>query len=83
MSMKMIAVRDVDEDIFRKFRALSIEEKMKLGDALTLAMRHWIQEEHEKEVKPDKKNLLKIRLIKIGKKRVKWSEEVDEYLYGQ
>ena len=39
MEKTFIGVRDVDEEIFRKFRALSVREKMKLGDALSLAMK--------------------------------------------
>ena len=76
-----IAVRDVDEETFRKFRALSIEERMKLGDAITIAMRKMIREKETKK-KSDRKNLLKIKPIKVGKKKVRWSEEIDEVLYG-
>jgi len=76
-----IAVRDVDEETFRKFRALSIEERMKLGDAITIAMRKMIREKETKK-KSDPKNLLKIKPIKVGKKKVRWSEEIDEVLYG-
>jgi len=38
--------------------------------------------EQEHEDKVDTKNLLKIKPVKIGKKKVKWSEEIDEILYG-
>ena len=76
-----IAVRDVDEETFRKFRAMTVEEKMKLGDAVTMAMKNLLEEEREKK-RPDPKNLLKIKPIKVGKKKVRWSEEIDEVLYG-
>ena len=76
-----IAVRDVDEETFRKFRAMTDEEKMKLGDAVTMAMKNLLEEEREKK-RPDPKNLLKIKPIKVGKKKVRWSEEIDEVLYG-
>ena len=82
MKRKLIAVRGVDEDIFRKFRAMTVEEKMKLGDALTMAMKHWIKDEKAKSSNPDARNLLKIKSIKVGKKKVRWSEEIDEFLYG-
>ena len=58
MEKTFIGVRDVDEEIFRKFRALSVREKMKLGDALSLAMKKTLE---EKENRFDSKNLLKIR----------------------
>ena len=82
MKRALIAVRDVDEETFRKFRAMSVEERIKLGDAMTMAMRHWIKEERVKKGKPDPKNLLKLKGIITTKKKVKWSEEIDEFLYG-
>ncbi len=82
MTKTFIAARDVDEETFRKFRAMSVEERMKLGDALTVAMKYWIEREKSKKSKPDQKNLLKMTSIKVGKKKVRWSEEIDEFLYG-
>ena len=79
---KDIAIRGVDEDILRRFRAKSIEERMKMGDALNLAMKHWVHEEKTKKMKPDPRNLLKIKPIRVGGKKVRWSEEIDEILYG-
>lgn len=78
---KTVAVRDLDEETFRKFRALAVEERMKLGDALTLAMKRWIEEEKTKD-KPDIKSLMKLKPIRTGKKKVRWSEEIDKILYG-
>ena len=81
MTKTTIAVRDVDEETFRKFRAMTVEDGMKLGDTLTIAMKHLVEDEKKK--KPDPKNLLKIRPVKIGKEKVRWSEEIDEFLYGE
>ena len=78
---KTVAIRDLDEETFRKFRAVAIEERMKVGDAMTIAMKKWIEEEKMKN-KPNIKNLLKIKPIRMGKKKVRWSEEIDEVLYG-
>jgi len=78
---KTVAIRDLDEETFRKFRAVAIEERMKVGDAMTIAMKKWIEEEKMKN-KPNIKNLLKIKPIRMGKKKVRWSEEIDEFLYG-
>ena len=78
---KITAIRDLDEDTFRKFRAMAVEENVRLGDAMNTAMKHLIDEKDTKK-KPDMKNLLKLNgIIKPGKK-VHWSEEVDEILYG-
>ena len=83
MTKTLVAVRDVDEETFRKFRALSIEERMKLGDALTGAMSEWIKEKKAAaKTKPDPKNLMKLSGIIKTDKPVRWSEEVDEFLYG-
>ena len=77
-----ITVRDVDEETFRKFRALSVEERAKLGDALSMAMKHWMEEEKMKNNKPDPKKLRELIGIIKTKKKVRWSEEIDEFLYG-
>jgi len=82
MAKTFVGVREVDEETFRKFRARAVEERFKLGYALTLAMKTWIEKEKNKEIRPNPKNLLKIKPIKIGDKKVNWSEEVDQILYG-
>jgi hypothetical protein len=81
MGKRFIGVREVDEETFRKFRALAIAKRVKVGEALTRAMREFLEEEKLNKNKPDPSALLKIKPIKIGKK-VKWSEEIDEFLYG-
>ena len=82
MSKSLIAVRDVDEETFRRFRARAVEEGVKLGDTLTLAMRRWLEEGRETAV-PNPKNLLKLSGVVKTKQKVKWSEEVDGILYGK
>ena len=79
MTKTLIAVRDVDKETFLRFRARAVEQRMKLGDAFTKAMQFTIMS--EKEAGPDISNFLKLKPLKVGKK-VKWSEEVDEILYG-
>ena len=78
---KITAIRDLDEETFRKLRAAAIEENMRVGDAMNIAMKKWLAEKKAQK-KPDPKFLLEIcGMIKPGKK-VRWSEEVDEILYG-
>ena len=79
MTKTLVAVRNVDEETFRKFRAVSVEERKKLGDALTAAMQEWV----EKEKTRGKKNVLIMKPVRIGNKTVRWSEEIDEILYGE
>lgn len=76
-----IGVRKVDEETFRKFKAAMLRKKIHLGDALTKAMESYMELD-EKQKKPLVKNLLGIRPIKLGKK-VNWSEEIDQTLYGE
>ena len=79
---KITAIRDLDEDTFRKLRAAAIEENMRVGDAMNIAMKKWLDEKAKRKTAPDPRNLIKITgIIKPGKK-VRWSEEVDEILYG-
>lgn len=79
---KITAIRDLDEDTFRKLRAAAIEEEMKVSDVMNIAMKKWLAEKEKNKIKPDPKNFLKLKgIIKPGKK-VRWSEEIDEILYG-
>ena len=77
----MLTVRDVDEEVYRKFRERALAEKMKIGRAVAEAMKLWI-EFGRKEVEKDPKKLIRITGIIKTKKQVRWSEEVDEILYG-
>lgn len=45
-------------------------------------IKKWIEEENKKKAKLDPKDLDKLSGIIKTKKKVKWSEEIDEFLYG-
>ena len=81
MKKEILTVRDVDEQEWRRFRAKTAEEGLKTGDALTQAMKLWVKE-RESQRKPDPRLLLKVEPVTIGRKKVRWSEEIDETLYG-
>ena len=85
MTKKMIAVRDVDEDTFRKFKAAAAGENMNIGNALTVAMGQWAERKKTKAM-PNPKNLLKIKgrikPFSWGRGTVNTSKEIDEILYG-
>lgn len=78
MEKTFIGVRDVDVEAFRKFRELAVQRKLKLGDAFKEAVTIW--EKEETKMRPNIRNLLKMKKIKVGRK-VRWSEEIDEILY--
>ena len=82
LKKQILTVRNVDEKAWRKFRAKIAEEGLKTGDALTQAMKIWIKEKESQGAGPDPKFLLSVKPITVGRKKVRWSEEVDETLYG-
>lgn len=80
MRKNLLTVRNIDESILGKFKVKAAQEKLKMGEALTEAMRKWVIE--EEKVQRDPKNLLDLHGIFKTKKKVRWSEEIDEILYG-
>lgn len=79
MKKELITVRDVDETVLRNFRARAIQKKMKMGDAITDAMKKWIKEDLEET---DPKILLKFKPFDWGPGTHKTSKEIDRILYG-
>ncbi len=71
-----LSVRDVDEKVFREFKAAAVRNKVKLGGALTLAMMKFRQELDRKRKFTD------FKPTKWGKGSEHVSEQVDEILYG-
>ena len=43
MSVISTTIRDINESFYRKFRATCVENKMKTGDAINEAIRHWLK----------------------------------------
>jgi hypothetical protein len=74
-----ITIRDLDEKVFRRFKAKAVEEGMKLGEALTQAMELWIKQKSTKPIK----SLLDIKPFNWGKGTEKVSTEIDKILYGE
>ncbi|MEM3085387.1 MAG: hypothetical protein QXU32_13280 [Nitrososphaerales archaeon] len=80
MKKEMITVRDVDEEILREFKARATKEKMKMGKALTQAMKRWLREKEKTTVDP--KILLRAKPFDWGKGTERTSKEIDKILYG-
>ena len=72
-----LTVKDVNEKIFREFKAEAARESVNIGKALNLAMSIWIQ----KSTKP-KRSLLDIKPVSFGKGTERLSEEADKIVYG-
>ena len=76
----MITVRDVDEEVLRKFKASIAVDKMKMGQALTKAMKYWIKQKERSE-KIDSSSLFKIKPFDWGRGTEKTSKEIDYIIY--
>lgn len=73
-----ITIRNLQESIFRRFKAKAVEENMKLGDALTQAMESWLKERREKP----RAKLSNLPSTDWGPGTEKSSQEIDKILYG-
>ena len=76
-----ITIRDLQETLFRKFKAKAAEENIKLGVALTQAIGVWLKEQKEAKEAP-KGKLSNIKITHWGKGTERSSEEIDTILYG-
>ena len=83
MTKTFIAVREVNTEVYRKFRVVALQEKIKVGTALTMAMQGWIVEKNKKVKKKDIRNLLKIKPFDSEPGNERLSEEIDDILYGK
>lgn len=81
MRKELHAIRGIDEDTYRRFRERALEERLKVGRALTLAMKEWIKKEGKRRT-ANPKALLKIKPFDWGKGTERTSKEIDEILYG-
>ena len=72
-----VSIKNIEENVFREFKAESVREGLKVGNALTLAMKSWLE---NKEKKP-KMKLLDIKPRDWGKGTKRISEEIDNIAY--
>jgi len=80
MNKEMVTVRDVDEEVLREFRTRAVKEGMKMGKALTQAMKRWLREKEKATVDP--KILLRAKPFDWGPGTERTSKEIDEVVYG-
>ncbi len=73
-----LSVKNVDENIFKSFKAKAVKEKIKLGKALNLAMQEFIA---KRKVRP-KLNFLDLKPTDWGPGTERLSEQIDEILYS-
>ncbi len=82
MAKEILTVRDVDEEVWKRFRAMTEEEGMKTGQALSQALDYWVNEKARRRV-PDPRRFLRVGGIVKVNGRVSWSQEADKILYGE
>ncbi|MEE8167485.1 MAG: hypothetical protein V3T58_01265 [Candidatus Hydrothermarchaeales archaeon] len=75
-----ITIRDVDEKVFRKFKAEAVKEGARLGNAVTKAMKFWLDKRGKE--KRHKKSLVELKSFDWGAGTEKSSVEINEILYG-
>ncbi|MGQ0638143.1 MAG: hypothetical protein ACT4N1_02110 [Nitrososphaerota archaeon] len=80
MKKNMITVRDVDKEVLRKFKAAITVDKMKMGQALTKAMKDWIRQKERSE-RIDLTSLFRAKPFDWGRGTEKTSKEIDDILY--
>ncbi len=61
VAKEVLTVRDVDEEVWRKFRAKTEEEGPKTGQALNEALDIWIKEKERKRVRPEGSGQVNLR----------------------
>jgi len=80
MEKSAIGVREIDREVFREFKARAVEENIRLGYALTLAMKQWI----EREIKKQREiKMPKLKPFNFGPGNERVSEDIDKILYGK
>ncbi|MFH1649192.1 MAG: hypothetical protein ABIA93_01445 [Candidatus Woesearchaeota archaeon] len=72
-----VSIKYVEEDVFREFKAQSVKEGLKVGGALTLAMKSWLETKKKKPAM----NILDYNATSWGKGTERTSEEIDKILY--
>ncbi|AKA49141.1 hypothetical protein IX51_08515 [uncultured archaeon] len=78
----VLVVRKINKAIYNKFKERALEEHRNVGDALNQAMAEWLDKLEERG-KPHIERILSLNGIVKTEKAVRWSEEVDETLYGE
>lgn len=81
MQDQILVIRKVNRGVYKRFRQKALEEESSVGDAVTEAMRCWL-EEKKKGGKAGIKTLPRLNGIVKAGKRVRWSEQIDDVLYG-
>ena len=75
-----ITIREIDDRIYRQFKMEVVRDGTKIGNALTMAMKMWL--DYMRKNKQTKKSILEVKPSDWGKGNENASVEVDRTLYG-
>jgi hypothetical protein len=73
-----LSVKNVNDKVFREFKAEAVREGASVGEALTFAMDFWIRNRKKKP----KMSLLDLKPVNFGPGSERLSEQIEEVLYG-
>ncbi len=73
-----ISIRNVNDGVFKEFKAETVKRGMTLGQALTIAMEEWLDEEKENP----KLRITDLKPFNWGKGTENTSKEIDKIVYG-
>ena len=75
-----ISVRGVNVQVFREFKAEAVRDGLSVGEAVTHALRQWLESRRKRHAV--KKSLLDLKPVDFGPGSEKLSRQVDEVVYG-
>ena len=75
-----IVVRNVDETVFRKFKAWAVEEGLNVGKALEFALSEFLKKQKPALKRPA--TIFDFKPIKCGPGNERVSMEIDKIVYG-
>jgi len=76
----VVSFRDVDERVFREFKAVAAREGLRMGDALNSALALFTAQARGRQAK--RAGLLSLEPVGFGPQNRRLSKQADEVLYG-
>ena len=77
-----VAIRDVNPELFRKFKAEAVKEGMKMSTAISEAIKFWLDNRVSYKSTKKKKTLADFKPWDWGPGSENASQEIDKFLYG-
>ena len=77
MAKMQLSIKNVEQEIFREFKAESVRDGLEVGESLNMAMKLWIDAHQRKP----RMSFLNLKPKDWGKGAERLSEEIDKVLY--